>query len=110
MIISDKQRLIAILTIPASIIVGLIVWGVMKGADSSVREINTIGLGCDFIGALLIALPLINPLKPGEKMTKLTMPTSEHSRLKEKKQAPWMIFGLFLLLLGFVLQLLANWI
>ena len=110
MLANEKLKTASLVIVPLSIVIGLIIWGLLKNHTEASKYLNTIGLGMDFIGALLIALPLINPLKPGEKQTQLTMPTSEHARLKEKKQSPLMMFGLLLLLVGFIVQLFSNWV
>ncbi len=82
----------------------------------SSEVINTIGLGFDMIGAILVAYEVVNKFK-GDAYVKGMMQNGGHHGHKTKKYEGWqrkklsgMRCGLYFLISGFLLQILATWI
>lgn len=78
--------------------------------------INSVGLVLDIFGAGCVAFEVLNQFK-GE-LTEVTVDNWKETKIEktkdylkwEKKKQMIMTLGLLLLFLGFVLQILSNWI
>ena len=78
--------------------------------------INTIGLGCDMLGAILVAYEVVNKFEHDEYHTGVMQDGGHHGHKTDeykewqRKKSRWMICGLIFLISGFALQILATWI
>ncbi len=78
------------------------------------KVVGTIGLSFDIIGAILVAIEVVKVYR-GKimgtvddtwlELGQLTPEFIEH----EKQKRTWMKFGLFFLVSGFILQIIAIW-
>jgi len=77
------------------------------------KIIATFGLAFDMVGAIFVAIEVVKVYR-GQKRIKTTIaeigcPTEDFKK-HEKNKRNYMIIGLILLCLGFILQIIAIWI
>ena len=75
------------------------------------NNVNSMGLIFDLAGIVLLFIYGLPPeINPGGKSYRITGETDESEARKYKRYKCWSFVALFLLLIGFMLQLISNYI